>query len=142
MELSPWPYNYSYSSRYFPLAESEARAQNLSWLTKESADAASVKEQSIPDSLPETDQPIVGVCEQTGRLFRITTEEIKRLRKLNAPLPRIADDLRMGERSLRCGGLVLKLRKSQKTGAPLLTAYDEQVAPIIWEKDEFDREFV
>ncbi len=141
MELSPWPYNLSLANRYFPLSEREIKAQGLSWLSRDSADQQTLNPQPLPDRLPTTDEPLVTACSVSGRLFRITTQEIKRLRKFSAPLPRKAYDERMDDRTVRLGGLKLINRACARTGEKLETVYTPEEAPIIWRKDEFDREF-
>ncbi len=141
MQLSPWPYNYSFASRFFSLSENQAKEEQLNWLPKDATEFGNLQAQELPDDLPSNDQSIIAQCESTGRLFRITTEEIKRLRKFSAPLPREVYDQRMNERAKRCGGMKLISRLCAFTKEELRTVYSTEDAPIIWNKAFFDREF-
>ena len=141
MNLSPWAYNLSLANRYFPLTESQVQNEKLNWHAKETGELSKLTPQALPDGLPASDEALVTACSVSGKLFRITSQEIKRLRKFSAPLPRMAYDVRMDDRAKRCGGLILTTRTCASSGEKLETVYTKEEAPIIWSKDVFDREF-
>lgn len=141
MEHSPWPYNLSLASRYFPIGEEEAVGKGLRWQPLDSTAAAGELVCAVPDGLPVSDDPFVTRCAETGRRFRVTAEELKRLRRFDAPVPRKSYDRRMSERALRCGGLKLFSRRCDRSGADLETVYADYLAATVWRKDVFDKEF-
>ncbi len=143
MKLSPWPYNLSFASRYFPLTESGARGQGLAWLELPLPEVSSAcaTAASLPDGLPETNAAIIARCEVSGKVFRITSEEIRRLRQLKAPLPRVAYDVRMNERSARCGGLQLKQRTCSRSGQGISTVYGEREEPVVFDREVWEKDF-
>lgn len=142
MHISPWPYNTSFASRYFPISEEEAKSRGLDWLTVDTQKSPIGQAvEDLPDGLPESEHPIIVNSMLSGRAFKITSEEIKRYKRLNVPLPRLSYDERMNQRSLACGNVHLKPRLCDKTGVEIETVYSRADAPVLWTKESFDEEF-
>lgn len=141
MNLSPWPYNLSYAARYYPLSRESVSREGLHWLEREDVHDPEAAIGDVPDKLPNTDAPLTVRSASSGKLFRITAEEIKRLRVFRAPLPRLAYDERMNERAKRCGGLKLQERICERSGKRIATVYSASEAPNVWDKEIFDKEF-
>jgi hypothetical protein len=95
----------------------------------------------LPDALPLTDDALTARSAQTGRVFRITSQEIKRYRDLRVPLPRLSYAERMQQRWQRLGAIDLRQRSSARSGEPLLSSFDAVIAPVLWTKEEWDLEF-
>lgn len=114
---------------------------SLNWIEKISPNLPSnFTFSNIPDSFPEADEAIISKSTFSGRPFKITSEEIKRYRKFNVPLPRLTYDERMENRALECGDVRLHKTNCSKTGRELLTAFSSD-DNIIWDKLVFDSEF-
>lgn len=138
------PYNLSLAQRYFPLTEPEAAGRDLSWHHPHlpAVPPGALPAGSLPDEIPAGDQAIVVLAGESRRPFRITTEELKRCRKFNVPLPREPYDQRMNIRMSRAGGLKLRPASCAKSGKALLTAHAEHVPYPIWDRELFEREMV
>ncbi|TSC80471.1 MAG: Uncharacterized protein G01um101425_125 [Candidatus Peregrinibacteria bacterium Gr01-1014_25] len=136
------PYNYSLAQRYFPLTKSEAATQKLHWYDQQIPEAKqAVEVSSLPDGLPAQDDPIIVRSALSGRPFKITSEEIRRYRQFNVPLPRMTYDERMEERIRKLGGIHLYQRACAKTGQSILTTYPPDSPYIIWDRDVYEKEF-
>jgi hypothetical protein len=142
MPLSALAYNCTYAQRYFPLSREEALGRGLFWHDEpphanpaEITDAA-----ALPDELPPDDGSLV-VRSPAGRPFRVTSAEIKSLRRFQAPLPRLPYDERMQRRASLLGGVTLYDRTCAKTGKPIKTTYPPDSPWIIWDRDAYEQEF-
>lgn len=143
MYLSPLPYNCTAAERYFPIGKTGALKTGLRWQDDTSLHASSsvLDPTDLPDGLPANDDLIVVRSTFSGRPFKITSQEIKRYRQLNVPLPRMTYDERMEERAKKLGGIKLYERTCAKTGIPILTTYPPDSPYIIWDRDVYEREF-
>jgi hypothetical protein len=142
MSLSPFPYNHSAAQRYFPLSSAEAKRVGCSWYSREIENAhEAISAASLPDSLPAADESFIVKSEQSGRAFRITTQEIKRYRQMQVPLPRKTYDERMEERSALLGGIKLYERTCDKSKQPLLTTFPPDTPFPVWHRDVYNQEF-
>ena len=141
IETSPFPYNVSFAQRYFPLTEEQAVLRGLGWYHQDEVEAAgAIPASQLPDGLPPTDEPISVLSEQSGRPFRITTREIQRYREFKVPLPRVSYIERMEARWSRLGGIELFERESALSGKKLLTTLSPKLAPVIWDREEWEQE--
>ena len=141
MESTPFPYNTSFAARYFPLTKEEALAKGLSWYDREELSAAgALSAAELPDRLPESDTPLTVLSALSGRPFRITAEEIKRYRELKVPLPRLSYQERMEQRWAILGGIRMHERTSAKSGDSIRTSFDEENAPVLWTREEWEGE--
>jgi hypothetical protein len=96
---------------------------------------------ALPDGLPEADAPLTVKSALSGRPFRITAQEILRYRQLKVPLPRISYEERMNERIKKLGTTQLHERTCAKTGKAILTPYPPDAPYIIWDREEYEKEF-
>ena len=141
-QISGIPFNRSNAYRYFPLTENEATQKGLLWYGKQSVSPhGALHANELPDTLPLQDTPITAISAQSGRAFRITSEEIKRYRTFGVPLPRLSYDERMDARAQRLGGLALYARQCDKSGAQLHSVYPEGCGFVVWNKESYEREF-
>ncbi len=142
MNLSPTPYNHSIAQRYFPIAETDVTKFGCRWYSRETEDVSTASDaQSLPDDLPSNDNPIVVKSTESNRPFRITSQEIKRYRKIGAPLPRTTYDERMAKRMNLLGGLTLFARTCDKTGKPIQSTYGPDTPFPVWDREEYNKEF-
>ena len=141
MDTSPFPYNHSLAQRYFPTAPAELRAEGLWYYEKQFDGLADIPSEAVPDVLPEGDNPLTLRSLESGTPFRISKEEVRRLRLFGAPLPRTTYDERMMARAALMGGIQLHERHCAKTGKPIKTHFPPDSKWIVWERDEYAKEF-
>jgi len=136
--LSYFPYNISHAQRYFPLGREQAMASGLHWHEKSEKQSIIT---DIPDGLPSEDSPISAKSTKSQNLFRITSEEIKKLRLLNAPLPRTSYDERMDERMKLLGSPVLSTSTCSRSKAQVITPFANNANGLLWDKSLYDAEY-
>ncbi len=139
--FSPIPYNQSLAQRYFSLTKDEARARGALWYVDHREPGEGIAAKDLPDRLPATDDVIIVKSALSDRPFKITSEEIKRYRQFNVPLPRLTYDERMEARMRRMGGLKLYDRTCAKTGKPIHTTTPPDSPLILWDYPEWEKEF-
>ncbi|MBU2260203.1 hypothetical protein KKC44_06415 [Patescibacteria group bacterium] len=88
--LSPWGYNETVASEYFPLGREEVLKSGWKW--KED-DPKEFEKQiyEIPDNIKDVEDEIVNSvlsCEVTCRNYRVTKQELAFYRRLNISIPR------------------------------------------------------
>jgi len=141
-EFTSFPYNRSIAQRYFPLTKAEVLKQNFTWYEEDlkqfpnAVDAA-----NLPDELPAKKDSLVVKSAKSGQPFRITAQEITRYHEFKVPLPRVSYEERMDERAEKLGSIKLYKRTCAKTGKEILTTYPPTSKYIIWDRDEYNREF-
>lgn len=142
MNLAGLPYNRSMAFRYFPMTEEQARKRALAWHNRPSVSRENaIEADDLPDGLPETDVALTAVSSESGKAFRITTEELRWYRRLGVPLPRAAYDERMESRAKRCGGIKLYRRRCDRSGEALSSIYPENCGFPVWQRDIYMKEF-
>lgn len=139
---SPVPYNRSEVYSYYPVTKEQAMIEGLQWYdVPDRKTPGAIPAGDLPDLLPASNSRIIAESLQSGQSFAITIQEIDMLRKLNAPLPRIAYDERLDERLMRMNSLQLFERTCQKTGKPIQTSYAPNSPWTVWEKEVWEGEF-
>jgi len=142
VSLSPVSYNRSMAQRYFPLEQQKVSELGGFWKDYEIVSRVEALEASaLPDGLPNKDVTIITQGVGSGRAFRITAEEIRRYRAMGIPLPRYPYDERMEKRQETVGGVRLYKNKCAQTGKELLSTYSPDTPWIIWDRDEYEKEF-
>lgn len=122
VSMSPYAANHSMLQRYFPLSKTEAAKEGLSWNDRTlSAAAGTIDASELPDRLPTTDDTIIAKSSISGQPYKISSAEIRLLRKVGAPLPRSTGDERMHLRMRKLGGVKMLRRTCELTGKELLT---------------------
>lgn len=104
-QLSPFGYNETVVSEYFPLQKQEAIAHGYQWKEIPKPDFSGVTKKipaaQLPDRTADIPDDVLNwalVCEQSGVLFKIQKAELEFYRKMNLPLPRFAPDIRHQQR--------------------------------------------
>ena len=142
MTLSPYAYNHAIANRYFPKTKDEVLSQGLIWYDRETEDVAKALDaNALPAGVPSNNEPLVVKSIQSSRPFRITTKAIDRYRSMNVPLPRKTYDERMEGRAKLVGGVVFFDRTCAKTGKPIKTTYPPESPWIVWDRDEWEKEY-
>ena len=108
-ELSPIPYRISEAYEFFPMSEKEAKEKAFVWYDiVHQRYTSTLSAQTLPDDIKTADENILkevigcehdANCDQecTGA-FRIITEELAFLKRMNIPLPRLCPNCRHYER--------------------------------------------
>ncbi len=126
------------------ITENAAKQEGLFWVEPTAkatlGTSSPITASNLPDSLPEEDAPITVLSEHSQKPFRITAPELKRYRKLNVPLPRLAYDERMNLRAGRAGGISLFERTCSKSGKKLLSCHPPDAPYPVWDRELFELE--
>jgi hypothetical protein len=136
------PINTTLVQRYLPITRQEAADQGLWWYDRKDVPrSTAIPAEALPDGLPDNDSALEVIGLGGTRTFLIGSAELRMLRKLGAPLPRLSYDTRMEERQKRVAGLFLYPRTCPKSGKQILCSYPPSSSWIVWDKDTFDSEF-
>ncbi len=98
--LSPYGYNETVAQEDYPLSKEEALAKGFKWKDKDPKDYQEQTYQ-IPDDIKDIPGDITKqllACEETGKNYRITKQEIEFLKSLNIALPHKSPEQRHKER--------------------------------------------
>ncbi|MBI4836051.1 MAG: hypothetical protein HY817_02210 [Candidatus Abawacabacteria bacterium] len=104
MSVSLHGYNESLAVDYFPLTKAEALTMSANWNDYEAPKPSATQvltANQLPASIQEvTDEILQQVvqCASSGKLFKITKQELQFYRAHNIPLPRVCHDVRYQER--------------------------------------------
>ncbi len=101
-EMSPYAYNETIASRFFPLAKEATEEKGYRWQEPEQGAYAITKDaRDLPDHIKDaTDavlHEVIG-CEACGKGFKIIKMELDFLRNMNLPLPRRCPMCRINEK--------------------------------------------
>ncbi len=107
-KYSPFGYNESLASEYFPLSEAEAKKQGFHWRDK---DARDYKPQTytLPDRIDQVPDSVtqeILACATCTKNYRVIPQELSYYRKHILPVPHHCPDCRHAER--------MKLRNPRK----------------------------
>jgi len=88
MNCSPFPFNNSVSSEYYPVSRLEAKSKGLHWLEEKDETLKSEGENILQ-------------CEISGKSFKLTKSEMLFYEKMNLPFPKISPKIRHDMRMQR-----------------------------------------
>lgn len=125
------------------MSKEEACAHGLPWYEEKPVANAgnALAPEQIPDSVPSEDTTMLLNSASSARAFSVTAQELRRYRKLEAPLPRLTYDERMEKRAGIIGGMTLFDRTCAKTGKPIRTTIPPEAPWIVWDKEVYEEEF-
>ncbi|MFZ1020000.1 MAG: hypothetical protein WAN61_03370, partial [Minisyncoccia bacterium] len=102
IELSPYGYNNTIVSDYFPITKTEAKEQGYPWIeSKHGKYDITKKASEFPDSIDEVGDEILKEiieCEKCKKAYRILERELSFLKKENLPLPTLCIECRQETR--------------------------------------------
>ncbi|MFA6917680.1 MAG: hypothetical protein WC285_02485 [Candidatus Gracilibacteria bacterium] len=129
MWISPFGYNKSSAQMYYPLTKEEVLVRGLKWddydppvLDVEKT----VNGKDVPDNIDDIPDEVLNFaikCEVTGKLFKITPQELKFYRKNRIPLPRLCPNQRHLDRFAQRNPRKFWERKCDKCGKEIRTTY-------------------
>lgn len=119
-DLTPFAYNESHASQYWPLEENEVVSKEWEWQEPaQSSHKITMPPEKMPDSIDETGESVLGEvlsCGSCGKAFRLIPLELNLLKKFGFPIPRRCPDCRHMDRMGRINPPKLWLRKCQCAG--------------------------
>lgn len=125
-EIAPHAYNDSHAMDFFPLSEPAARALGYRWSSGPASAASDAAGEPPPDSIARCDETVctkVFRCGATGKQFRIVKPEFELLRSIGIAPPDHAPDVRRKARNARLNPPQLYQRRSDCSGAEILSSY-------------------
>lgn len=125
VEISPFAFNESVASDYFPLSKEEVLKRGWKW---REPDASEFKDGTyeVPLEISEVPDTVVNEvlkCEVSGRNYKITPAELKFYRRMKLPVPRRHFFERLKARLKKRLPYELFERKCDKCGIELKCAY-------------------
>ncbi len=136
--LSPFWYNETVASEYFPLEKSEALKLGYNWSDYEAPFPKVEKiipASKLPDDITKIPDDILNwaiECEVTWKPFRIIKQELEFYRKHNLPIPRRHPDQRHKDRMELRNPRKLFERKCDKCQKDILTTYAPERSEIVY----------
>ncbi len=136
--LSPFWYNETVASEYFPLEKSEALKLGYNWSDYEAPFPKVEKiipASKLPDDIAKIPDDILNwaiECEVTWKPFRIIKQELEFYRKYNLPIPRRHPDQRHLDRMSLRNPRKLFERTCDKCQKDILTTYSPERSEIVY----------
>lgn len=134
IELSLYPYNETVAHEYFPLTKEEVLSKGWRWRDEDKKQYVP-QTYKIPDSIEDVPDSIcdeVLACEETGKNYKITPQELKFYRKHNLPIPRFCLDVRHKKRLALRNPRRLWDRKCAKCSQSMKTVYSPLRPEIVY----------
>ncbi len=136
--LSPFSYNESVASEYFPLTREEAKKKEFRWLDYEAPKPKVAKlllAQNLPENITEVTDDILQCvieCAVTKKPFRITKQELSFYRTHGLPLPTLHPDERHKVRTKLRQPRKLIARHCERCGREILSTYTLDRQEIVY----------
>ncbi len=146
--LSPFWYNETAASEYFPLEKSEALKLGFNWSDYEAPFPKVEKiipASKLPDDISKIPDDILNwaiECEVSNKLFRIIKQELEFYRKHNLPIPRRHPDQRHKDRMALRNPRKLFERKCDKCHKDILTTYSPERTEIVYCEECYDSHMI
>jgi hypothetical protein len=140
-ELTPFGYNESVASDYFPLSRDEALKQGFYWSDYESPPPKVSKVitqdqmKKLPDNIKDIPDDILHwalTCEVSNKPYRIIKQELQFYREYNLPIPRRHPDQRHKDRMALRNPRKLYQRTCNKCNLPIQTTYAPDRPEIVY----------
>lgn len=130
--LSPFAYNESMASLYFPLTRDDAIGRGYGWrdfikVAKNNPNQEYLSASSLPDNIFDLKVDITKlgiICDHSDRPYRVLTKELKILFSLNMPVPRTHPAHRAAQRMELLGAAELVEGSCQNCNTDLMYQAD------------------
>ena len=129
MKISPFGYNKTTAQMYYPLTKEEVLKEGLKWDDYETPlqdIEKTVDGKDVPDNIDQIPDAALGFaikCEVSGKLFKVTQQELQFYRKHRIPFPRRAPSQRHLDRFKQRNPRKLYARDCDKCHTPIKTTY-------------------
>lgn len=127
--LSPFAYNETVASEYYPLSKEQALSNGYRWRDDDEINTYQGPVVTLPDSIKDTSDDITKQilrCEVTGKLYKIIPQELAFYRQMGLPVPRRCPDQRHKDRMALRNPRKLYQRSCQQCGKSIHTTYSEE----------------
>jgi len=140
-KISMFGYNETVANEYFPLTKDQAVKKGFKWSDFVNPPPKAEKVitvenmEVIPGDISEIPDEIVNwalTCEVSGKLYKITKQELKFYKDHNLPIPKRHPDQRHKDRMTLINPRKLYDRKCMKCGADIKTTYSPQRPEIVY----------
>ncbi len=124
-KLSPYGYNESIASEYYPLTKEEALAAGYPWRDKEEA-KRQPQMYEIPDDISDVPDSITNeilACSNCGKNYKIIAQELSFYHKMHLPIPQKCPDCRHQDRIERRHPRKLWMRQCARCNKEIQTPY-------------------
>lgn len=139
--IAPFAYNETLAMQHFPLDKKEAIKQGFVWsdyqVPEPKAERVVNSELELPD-ISEISDEICGwalECRESGRLYKITTQELAFYRKHQLPIPRLSFKERHGSRIKRRNDFELSTSCCGKCEKKIETSYSPDSKLLVYCQD-------
>lgn len=146
--LSPFWYNETVASEYYPLNKEEAIKNEFNWCDYENPKPDVTKiipASKLPSNISEIPDDIINwaiECEVTNKPFRIIKSELEFYRKHNLPIPHKHPDERHMDRMRLRNPRKLWDRKCDKCEIDIKTTYAPERKEIVYCEDCYNKEVI
>ncbi len=142
-DMSPFYYNETVANEYFPITKEEAIKRKWRWQEEEKGKEYQWPQIELPVSIFETSDDItkhILKCEVTEKPYKIIPQELKLLRTLTCPPPRICPDQRHLNRLKKRNPRRLFQRNCEKCKKKVETTFAMSRREIIYCEDCYAKE--
>ena len=142
-DVTSFYYNETVANEYFPITLEEARNQKWRWMEEENGNQYHGPKIQLKNSIFETSDDVckyILECEISGKPYKIIPQELKLLRKLNCPPPRISHDQRHMNRLRKRNLRKLFQRSCAKCAQKIETTFAPNRKEIIYCEDCYLRD--
>lgn len=140
--FSPFAYNETMAQEYFPLYKDDALTQGFGWKDKD-PDEYRPTEFKLPDNIKDLPQDISSTllsCEETGKNYKIISQEETFLRRQEFAAPRKCPDARHQERMAGRNPRKLWKRECAASGVEILTTYAPDRPEKVYSEESYLQE--
>ncbi|MFA5855519.1 MAG: hypothetical protein WC846_04580 [Candidatus Gracilibacteria bacterium] len=126
MTLSPFAYNETVAEEHFPLTKDEVMQKGLKWKNESENTSYLGPKLSPPLNVSEAGPEVtknIFTCRTSGKLYKITPQELALYKKMDLPLPQKTPDQRFKEHMSRKNPRSLWMRPCSLCGKQLQTVY-------------------
>ena len=137
VSLSPFGYNETNASEFYPLEESEVHQRGWSW---RSAHPSTIGKETLqPENIPDDIHDVPGTitheilaCTSCRRNYRIVIQELDFYRSMSLPIPRKCPDCRNRDRLARRNPFRLFSRTCAKCGKGMETTFSSESKAVVY----------
>lgn len=144
--MSPFGYNETVASEYFPLEKEEAQKQGFNWSDYEApfpSVSKVIPASKLPESIESIPDDILNwavECEVSKKPFRIIKQELEFYRKHNIAIPRRHPDVRHMDRMKLRNPRKLWERKCDHCEKMMITTYAPERPETVYCESCYERE--
>lgn len=135
-QLSPFGYNESVASEYFPLTKADAESRQWPWRNlEETEDKYFGPDFAVPDaitSVPDDITKQILKCVTTGKLFKVVPQELAFYRSMGLPIPQKCPDQRHADRMAQRNPRTLWDRTCANCATAIRTTYAPDRPEIVY----------